>query len=286
MAAPEADGGTALPTYASQPAPSAPPPPPAYSATAPDLNALRSALDGFPPGLVDAMLESRSTFRQHYFIIDNSGSMSAPDGSKLVTPLSGGAPRFVGCSRWEEVVDMIQFHARVAAALRTPTHFLLLNQPAVGRQAVVVRGPEDIADIEQTCRSSPTSTTPLCAQVTAVANAIAHDEPELRAAGQQVCLTIVSDGLPTDGDLRHAMAPLARLPVWIVVRLCTDDESVVNFWSSLDADLECTRACALCAAFAPEQHAFVQVLLRLESRFRCCTSVGTRMNAQPALTVS
>jgi hypothetical protein len=60
-----------------------------------------------------------------------------------------------------------------------------------------------------------------------------------RACGaQQAVLSIVSDGLPTDGDLAAAMRPLSALPVWVVVRLCTDESHVLEFWGSLDAQLE------------------------------------------------
>ena len=34
------------------------------------------------------------------------------------------------------------------------------------------------------------------------------------------------------------MKPLERLPVWVVVKLCTDDDKVVGFWNEIDAQLE------------------------------------------------
>ena len=65
-----------------------------------------------------------------------------------------------------------------------------------------------------------------------------EEEPRLRAQYQRAVVTIASDGAATDGNIEHAMRPLRDLPVWCVVRLCTDDDQVVEYWNNIDEDLE------------------------------------------------
>ena len=53
----------------------------------------------------------------------------------------------------------------------------------------------------------------------------------LRKNGQQACVVICTDGESTDGDIIHTMRPLKELPVWVIIRLCTDDSAVVDYWN-------------------------------------------------------
>jgi hypothetical protein len=39
---------------------------------------------------------------------------------------------------------------------------------------------------------------------------------------------------PSDGNIVEAMRPLHNLPVWVVLRLCTDDDRIGNYWSDVD----------------------------------------------------
>ena len=36
----------------------------------------------------------------------------------------------------------------------------------------------------------------------------------------------------------QAMRPLKDLPVWVVVRLCTNDDKIVDYWNRVDEELE------------------------------------------------
>lgn len=214
--------------------------PPAYGKVAFDERGARQFLqsNAFPPGLVDAVVRSRATFAHRYWIVDNSGSMASADGQRLVTGV-GNPGKLVRCTRWEEAVDMLHFHAALAAALAAPTTFMLLNPPANGApQTIVVADAQSASTLHTSLAAGPGGLTPLCQAVRNVATAVLADEHAIRAAGRRVVVVILSDGLPSDGDLALALAPLARLPVWLVVRLCCDEQPVLDFWSNVDASLE------------------------------------------------
>ncbi len=53
-------------------------------------------------------------------------------------------------------------------------------------------------------------------------------EHELREYGQKATVVIATDGEATDGDVSDAMRPLQNLPVWVVIRLCTNEQAVVG----------------------------------------------------------
>ena len=63
-------------------------------------------------------------------------------------------------------------------------------------------------------------------------------EPFLKQSGQMACINIMTDGQSSDGNLAQQMAELKKLPVHVVVRLCTDQEDVVEYWNNVDGQLE------------------------------------------------
>jgi len=203
----------------------------------------RAYLDtlGVPPGLKSSFAQSISEFALRIWIVDNSGSMQTCDGKRAIE-MANGKTGIVASSRWEELSDSLRWHARLAAAAQAPTELRLLNAPAGCTSQVVSVGhgaaDAELAAVDELVRSGPTGRTPLCAQISAVAKRIQAEAPQLRQNGQRVVVVIASDGAATDGDVVQALRPLQSLPVWIVVRLCTDSEEVVAYWNRIDEDLE------------------------------------------------
>ena len=59
-------------------------------------------------------------------------------------------------------------------------------------------------------------------------------EPFLRATNKKVAVIIATDGESSDGDIAQAMAPLKDLPALVVIRLCTDQDSICDYWNNID----------------------------------------------------
>ena len=97
-------------------------------------------------------------------------------------------------------------------------------------------------------KASPEGFTPLRDRIMELYDAIHPMTIILKNAGQNVVIVIATDGKPTDESgyskdfvtdvFVRALRQLLELPVWVVVRLCTDEEDVVDFYNSLDDDLE------------------------------------------------
>jgi len=212
---------------------------------------------GYTAGLITSIARSNMTFPLRIWVVDNSGSMMTGDGHRIVQTANSSHVRFVNCSRWAEIQETVEYHAQIAALLEAPTVFRLLNDP--GRMAgpqqfsVGERGSDLISDdlnvALQTIRSvSPSGVTPLSEHVREIrANVLAMLD-QLSETGQKVVIVLATDGLPSNyagysgqyerNEFKDALRSLEGLPVWIVVRLCTDEDDVVEFYNDLDSQLE------------------------------------------------
>lgn len=192
----------------------------------------------WPTGLQDAFVRNLSRVPVRYFICDDSGSMSTSDGKRL-TEVGPNQYKLIPCSRWSELTNTLKFHAELAYSAGAPTEFRLLNCAA---PVMIGDGSEGEADRLETLQAifegSPSGGTPLCRHIREVTEQIRHLAPGLRAAGQKACVMIATDGESSDGDIAQALRPLKDLPAWVVIRLCTDEDKIVNYWNNVDNELE------------------------------------------------
>ncbi|CAB9513401.1 expressed unknown protein [Seminavis robusta] len=211
---------------------------------------------GYSRGLAESLTMTKAAFGQRIWIIDNSGSMNHPDGHRIVPTLKKGDVKMVPCSRWEEIQECVKYHIAMAGAIEASTYFRLLNNPGarVGPQQFSVadsseRIMDDVREAQNIIRNEkPHGCTPLTSHILEIHREIKALAPELRQNGQRVTIVIATDGLPTDqrghgGDTMknefvEALRMLEGLPVWVVIRLCTDEDKVVEFYNDLDVILE------------------------------------------------
>ena len=212
---------------------------------------------GFTEGLTEALLRNNRAFPLRIWVVDNSGSMNARDGHRLVETAKQKDVKLVDCTRWAEMQQTVEYHIQMAALTESPTVFRLLNDPGrvAGPQqfSVAEQGSSqldaDVARAQSTIlNTSPGGVTPLIPHIHEIRDNVRALEPQLRAEGTKVVVVLATDGLPTNemgmsdsllqSQFVNALRELEGLPVWMVVRLCTDEDNVVEFWSELDKQLE------------------------------------------------
>jgi hypothetical protein len=211
---------------------------------------------GFTQGLAKSLEDMKEVFALRFWVVDNSGSMQKPDGHRIISS-DQKSVKMIPCSRWDEIVECVEYHIRLAALIEAPTRFRLLNNPGanIGAQQFSVAEdsstpiPQQVQEATRIMRRArPGGCTPLTSHILEIHNEISQMAPELRRLGKKVVIVIATDGLPTDelgyGGHQHnqefvdSLRLLEGLPVWVVVRLCTDDDNVVDFYNDLDGQLE------------------------------------------------
>ncbi len=185
--------------------------------------------------------------------------MNANDGNRLVPTAKNTQVKLVPCTRWAELTETVNYHAQMAALIQAPTSFRLLNNPGAhigpqefsvadkGVDAAIIQRDLDVA-IRTMRAASPSGVTPLAQHVREIRENVLSMMDDLNAEGKKVAVILATDGLPTNNqgiggfqernDFTDALRSMEGLPVWIVIRLCTDEENVVEFYNSLDQQLE------------------------------------------------
>lgn len=223
---------------------------PTMKISAESVNQLKR--EGYSDGLIQSIRNNTEAFPMRIWVVDNSGSMTTPDGHRLLQT-SDNRVRFLDCTRWAEIQDTVAYHARVAALLEAPTSFRLLN-PCCGKQkfGVAERSEHiqhDLKFVLSNIRGiSPCGVTPLTKRVLEISSHIRSIRHRLISKGQKTVVVLATDGLPSNkfgessevqmNEFKNALRTMEGLPVWLVIRLCTDDDKVVDFYNNIDSQLE------------------------------------------------
>ena len=183
--------------------------------------------------------------------------MVAADGQRMVEIKC--KIRFIRCQRWNEMKETVEYHAKNAAQFEAPTIFRLLNDPggSVGPQEFHVARrnitrleiPEDLQiALTPIDAVEPAGCTPLSEHLEECRTVVQQMKNDLVQKGQKAVVVIATDGLPSDkcgtsgpSELeffKDTFRSLGGLPIWVVIRLCTDNQQVVQFYNELDSELE------------------------------------------------
>lgn len=217
---------------------------------------------GVPAGLAGLLRDENAAIASRIFLLDNSGSTSHPDGCVIEEHPDGSATRLPS-TRWDEIKHMAISQAKWNLQLGTPCEFVLLNPAAQsdgleeGLDFVRVDskdkgGEAHVGALQRMLlATSPRGTTPLTERLRKIHRHIAPQALELARNGQKIVLVIVTDGLPTGTGYSQSASPeqqrlmvtelrrmASELPMHLVVRLCTDDDPVVDYYNSIDEEVE------------------------------------------------
>jgi hypothetical protein len=204
---------------------------------------------------MQAIALNANRFPLRLWVIDNSSSMQTKDAHVLRGSTLDHLEK-MDCTRWQEAQESVGFFCNMAATLQLPTRFTMLNDlgSMFGPQtfSVAENGPAHIPNdfakaMSILQRAYPSGATPLAKHVTQIRNLVAPMASQLQREGKMISVILATDGLPSDdnGNEGHvifnqfvqALKSLEGLPVWVVVRLCTDDDRVFDFYNSIDAQL-------------------------------------------------
>ena len=148
---------------------------------------------------------------------------------------STGTFKVVQSTRWQELTQDIEAVASLSHLIGARTEFYPLNP--VGAKPMIVTGKKGELESLKAGLGQPRDRTPLAETTERIVDKVMDLAPSLLACGEKACVVIATDGKPTDGEdaFKRAVERLLKFPVFLVFRLCTNDEEVIDYYNELDA---------------------------------------------------
>lgn len=212
---------------------------------------------GIPRGLLASVLAQRSSCYSMVLLLDNSSSMKKRDSRIIGRPIDIGkdSPEIESCenmTRWHEVRACVSFLSYIAEKFWIRTKLRLVNVDGDGdhKFSLCCGSPDDVTDEVLHLKSALKHATlaqdrcPLTAQIHKISKIVSDMTPALNAYDQKITVVVFTQGLPTDKlgastrSVQHEfwseLQALSKLPVKLIVRLCTDNQEVINVYNKFD----------------------------------------------------
>lgn len=210
--------------------------------------------NGFPAGLSKSVWDSEKSVGRRFWLVDNSGSMLESDGMRLCR-VGDNCFTMLQCTRWRELQECVNFHVEIASYTGCTSNFQLLNTPGGGMQmrnfqvseTYQANTAKEVLLAKNIMESEPHGKTPLTERLQEVLQKLSdlrRKSPQMK----KVIIVIATDGLPTDENgiesaraterFVNTVKSLEPFPVSIVFRLCTNNQSVIDFYNELDSQVE------------------------------------------------
>ena len=165
-----------------------------------------------------------------------------PDGQKLGKDWKGSF-KVIQVTRWQELLKDIEDVAALSHTVGSRTEFYPINP--VDGPPLIITGEDRPGEVAAVCAGlgAPQNGTPLAETTKRVADKIAAMvEQSLIMPGEKACVVIATDGEPNDkAAFKREVERLGKLPVWLVFRVCTNDDSVIDYYNELDGQSEQPR---------------------------------------------
>ena len=195
----------------------------------------------WPSGFAKLVKETRNQIAFRFVIVDNSRSMLKHDGHRIVYDRHS-MPYVEECTRYKEVAESTRVIATLAEAAALPTEIRLLNNsdPVI----VGVRSnnnnssSSNLSRVMAQLNQEPSGTTPMCRQLHDIIASLHSMEGDLRSTNKIALLIIMTDCESTDGNIVDVLKPLEGMPLQIVIRMCTDERAVTEYWHNINAQLD------------------------------------------------
>jgi len=212
-----------------------------------------------PPGAISEVIKCYESIDSRKWLIENSSSMKTKDALRVrIDSKMDYIKSDDNVTRWDEFAQCFDFHLKMSVRCWMPTEFWLVNDPgsdegpqrfsvACGRKEDLSKEREIANEIIERVQLNR-SRNPLASQMRRIEKRIAKIAPRLMLEKKQVIVTLCTGGEPTDEtgnggvavmqEFVDCLVSLTKLPVKIIIRLCTDNEKVTDFFNRLDSKLD------------------------------------------------